>query len=99
GAPEQPKSGTGQRRQTDERGGRMTLLDPEVIPDTSDPEPLLSDDHTMAGVTDKISDVVLKRPITLGWIIGFFFTFSLVMLLTTAIGFLIVRGIGIWGVN
>ena len=74
-------------------------MEPLVIPDPNEPDPLIAPNHTLASVTDEITDVVLKRPITLGWLVGFAITFSLVMLLTTAVGYLFARGVGIWGVN
>ncbi|MGN6724363.1 MAG: NrfD/PsrC family molybdoenzyme membrane anchor subunit, partial [Tepidisphaeraceae bacterium] len=70
-----------------------------IAPDPTEPKPLVTPGHTLASVTDQISDVVLKRPVTIGWLLGFAFTFSLVMLLVTSIGYLIVRGVGIWGID
>jgi Ni/Fe-hydrogenase subunit HybB-like protein len=55
--------------------------------------------YTYATVTDKISSIVLSRKITLGWLFGFGVSFMLVMLLLYAITYLLLEGIGIWGVN
>ena len=60
---------------------------------------LLAPGHTLAGVSDQIGDVVLKRPLGYGWLLGFGVAFVLVMLLTSAIGYLLVRGVGIWGID
>ncbi len=50
-------------------------------------------------VTKQITDVVLKRPMRAGWLCGFAFAFGLLMMFNFAIGWLLIRGIGIWGVN
>jgi molybdopterin-containing oxidoreductase family membrane subunit len=55
--------------------------------------------HTFASITDKISSVVLTRKTPAGWLLGFALSFALVMILFFAIGYLLVKGIGIWGVN
>jgi molybdopterin-containing oxidoreductase family membrane subunit len=55
--------------------------------------------HTYATVTDKISSIVLTRKWSLHWLAGFGVSFLLVMLLLYATTWLLVRGIGIWGVN
>src|SRR4051794_38833964 len=52
-----------------------------------------------ASVTQKISDVVLKRPVQRGWVGGFAIAFALLMLFLYAISWLLLRGVGIWGVN
>jgi molybdopterin-containing oxidoreductase family membrane subunit len=55
--------------------------------------------HTFATITEKISSIVLQRPTGFGWLVGFGIAFLLVMILFAAIGYLFVKGIGIWGVN
>src|ERR1700682_589112 len=61
--------------------------------------PVLEPGHTYASVTDKISAIVLTRPTSLGWVAGFALTFTLVMVLTVSLAWLIAKGVGIWGVN
>jgi Ni/Fe-hydrogenase subunit HybB-like protein len=61
--------------------------------------PVIEPGHTFASVTDKISSIVLTRPVTLGWVFGLLVSFSLLMMLMAAIGKLLVTGIGIWGNN
>jgi len=63
------------------------------------PEPWIEPGHTYASVTDKISSVVLTRPLGIGWLLGFAFLFGIVMVLNLAIGWLITKGVGIWGIN
>jgi molybdopterin-containing oxidoreductase family membrane subunit len=55
--------------------------------------------HTFASVTDKISAIALSRRAPLGWWIGFLISFTLLMLLLLAVGYLLAVGVGIWGIN
>jgi Ni/Fe-hydrogenase subunit HybB-like protein len=64
-----------------------------------EPEPWIEPGHTYASVTDKISSVVLTRPLGIGWLLGFAFLFGIVMVLNLAIGWLFMKGVGIWGIN
>jgi Ni/Fe-hydrogenase subunit HybB-like protein len=64
-----------------------------------EPEPVLEPGHTYASVTDKISSIVLTRPLGLGWLAGFTLTFSIVMMLFACLAWLIIKGVGIWGIN
>ena len=61
--------------------------------------PVIEPGYTFATVTDKISSIVLTRPTSNGWLVGFGVCFLITMLLLYAMGYLFVRGIGIWGVN
>jgi molybdopterin-containing oxidoreductase family membrane subunit len=61
--------------------------------------PVIEPGHTFASVTDHISSIVLTRPVTRGWIAGLAVSFALVMVLFYSIGYLLVRGVGIWGIN
>jgi len=73
----------------------------DALPPVHDPRSseILEPGHTFASVTDKISSIVLSRRTPRFWWIGFLVAFSLTMWLFAAIGYLLVRGIGIWGVN
>ena len=62
-------------------------------------QPILEPGHTLATVTDKISSIVLGRRTTKGWLFGFAISFSLLMLLLLAVSYLMVVGVGIWGIN
>src|SRR6266436_2937608 len=61
--------------------------------------PVLEPVHTYASVTDKISAIVLTRPTSLGWVAGFALAFTMVMVLTVSLAWLIIKGVGIWGIN
>ena len=69
------------------------------LPGSHELEPWIEPGHTYASVTDKISSAVLTRPLGIGWLAGFAFLFGIVMVLNLAIGYLIVKGTGIWGIN
>ena len=55
--------------------------------------------HTFNSVTDTISHVVLTKRTPIGWFLGFFVAFVLLMILNMTIGNLLLTGIGIWGNN
>src|SRR6266511_2617180 len=57
--------------------------------------PIIEPGHSFASVTDKISYLVLSRPASRRWYLGFFLSFALVMLLNLAIGYLLIQGVGI----
>jgi Ni/Fe-hydrogenase subunit HybB-like protein len=50
-------------------------------------------------VTDRLTGLVLREPLRRGWIGGFAVSFVFLMLLNVSIAWLLIRGIGIWGVN
>ncbi len=76
-------------------------MDPESSQNISDAReaPVLEPGHTLATVTDKISSIVLGRGTTKGWIIGFGISFALLMLFNVAVTYLLVKGVGIWGIR
>src|SRR5689334_649982 len=61
--------------------------------------PVIEPGHTFATVTDKISSIVLTRPASNAWFLGFGVTFLLTVMVLYAAGYLLIRGIGIWGVT
>src|SRR5215475_13514545 len=61
--------------------------------------PVIEPGYTFGSVTDKISSIVLTRPTFTGWFIGFGLSFLVTMMMLYALGYLMVKGIGIWGVN
>ncbi|HVN81649.1 MAG TPA: NrfD/PsrC family molybdoenzyme membrane anchor subunit [Terriglobia bacterium] len=61
--------------------------------------PVIQPGYTFASVTDQISSIVLRRRSPTGWMIGFTISAAFVLLLLLAIGYLLVEGVGIWGIN
>src|SRR6187397_1133610 len=60
---------------------------------------MVEGDHTFASVTDKISDVTLKKRTPFHWFIGFGIAFMVAQLLLFTVMWLLANGIGIWGNN
>src|SRR3954447_12303638 len=50
-------------------------------------------------VTERLTGLVLREPLRRGWIGGFALAFVFLMLLNVSIAWLLIRGVGIWGVN
>ncbi len=71
----------------------------EEKPGTSAGPPILGPGHTYATVTDKISTIVLTEGTRKGWWLGFLLAFSLLMLMNLGLGYLLLVGVGIWGIN
>jgi Ni/Fe-hydrogenase subunit HybB-like protein len=61
--------------------------------------PVIEPGHSFASVTDDISSIVLKRPITLGWVGGFFIAFMAMQGLLFGMTYLFAKGVGVWGIN
>lgn len=66
--------------------------------DASSPR-LIPTDATLGSVTEKISNLVLRRHTSRGWIIGFLLSFLLLNLLILSVLWLFAFGVGIWGIN
>ena len=74
------------------------MSDSETIRSESD-SPFIAPGHSFSSVSDKIGAIVLQQPTGWRWWAGFGAAFLLLMLLLLAVGYLFVKGIGIWGVN
>ena len=61
--------------------------------------PLLEPGQTYGSVTEKISGIVLTKKTPIVWFFGFTVSFMLLTLMLYSISWLLVRGIGVWGVN
>src|ERR1700692_1864019 len=61
--------------------------------------PVIEPGHTFGTVTEKISAIVLTRPASNGWFLGFGIAFMMTMMMLFAIGYLFLKGVGIWGVT
>jgi len=64
-----------------------------------DEPPVIGPGQTFDTVTDTITDAVLKRPIGLGWLAGLAVGMALLGILGAAVTWLLLRGVGIWGIN
>lgn len=62
-------------------------------------QPIVEPGQTYGSITEQISAIALTRGTPLAWLIGFALSFLLVMVLLVATGWLLLRGVGIWGIN
>jgi molybdopterin-containing oxidoreductase family membrane subunit len=60
---------------------------------------VLGGNHTYETLTDRIAGVVLTNKISVGWALGLLAALSLLGLLGGCILWLILNGVGVWGVN
>ncbi len=77
----------------------LSKAQPVELPDTIQVGPVVAPGHTLATVTDKIANVVLRRKIGLGWLFGLFVAFGVMQLLVISAGWLFIKGVGVWGIN
>ena len=63
------------------------------------PSNLLAPNTTYEYVNETISSIVLRDQQPRPWWVGFAFAFALLMLFFLAVAWLLIRGVGIWGVN
>jgi len=61
--------------------------------------PLIRGRWGYASITDKIADIVLRRPTHWIWGVGLLVTLLMSVFFFGAMGYLFTRGVGIWGVN
>src|ERR1041385_1321113 len=63
------------------------------------PTNLFAGKETFEGVNETIGSVVLRDRQPRSWWIGFILAFALLMVLFLAVSWLLIRGVGIWGIN
>ena len=61
--------------------------------------PVILPGQTFAIITDKIASIVLRRPITNGWLFGMAICFLILQWFLLAVCWLFYKGVGEWGVN
>lgn len=61
--------------------------------------PMVEGEHDFGTVSDRISDLTLKKRTPIGWYIGFAIGFMLLQVLMMTVTHLVFNGIGIWGNN
>jgi len=60
---------------------------------------LVGPGYTYGSLTEKLASIVLTPRTPRGWLVGFTIAFTFVMILLYAVGYLFVRGVGIFGIN
>src|SRR3954469_7357177 len=63
------------------------------------PPPVIEPGHTFSTVTEQIAGIVLTRRHPYSWFFGLFIGFMMTMMLLMAITYLVMKGVGIWGIN
>jgi Ni/Fe-hydrogenase subunit HybB-like protein len=61
--------------------------------------PMVEGEHDFGTVSDRISDLTLKKRTPIGWYVGFAIGFMLLQVLMMTVTYLVFTGIGIWGNN
>src|SRR6202007_2984759 len=61
--------------------------------------PVLGPGHTYESVTEKIGSIVLTKPTPMGLYGGFSIALVFVTILFFTISYLVLKGVGIWGIN
>jgi len=61
--------------------------------------PLIAPGHSFGTITDKISSIVLTKSAPIPWYVAAGIGFLLTMLLFYSLGYLLLKGVGIWGIN
>ncbi len=63
------------------------------------PAEIIGPVETYARVSEQVAGISLKHPRQKLWFFGFTIAFSLFLLFCLAVGYLLYRGVGIWGIN
>jgi Ni/Fe-hydrogenase subunit HybB-like protein len=78
----------------------MATEEPALPKPDASPQPgVLEGQHTFGSITDKISAIVLRKPTSHRWLIGFAISFLLMQGLLATIALLLFVGVGVWGIN
>lgn len=74
---------------------------PDKVPKTAyvPPPPVIGPDQSYGSVTESISSIVLTDKLDRNWFFGLAITFFFVLVLAVSLGFLVLKGVGIWGIN
>ena len=76
----------------------LPVTDPQLDPTTGEFR-VIAPGYTFKSVTDVISRIVLTPHTPLGWFAGFMFASSIILILMTAVGWLFLKGVGLWGLD
>jgi molybdopterin-containing oxidoreductase family membrane subunit len=68
-------------------------MDPERKDDVVGPG------HSFGSITTKIASAILRPGFQPGWLLGFLIAFGVMQMLLFALTFILVKGVGLWGIN
>ncbi|HXF64333.1 MAG TPA: NrfD/PsrC family molybdoenzyme membrane anchor subunit, partial [Caldilineaceae bacterium] len=70
-----------------------------ISKDVSKTDALIGAGHTFRSITERISGIVLSRRAPAAWFLGLAVALALLLVFFYAVTYLLIAGIGIWGVN
>jgi molybdopterin-containing oxidoreductase family membrane subunit len=76
----------------------LPVSDPQLDPKTGEFR-VIAPGYTFKSVTEVISRIVLTPHTPLGWFAGFMLGSTICLALFTAVGWLVLKGVGIWGLD
>jgi len=74
------------------------LIDPMIDPRTGE-YAVIAPGHNFKSVTQKIAGIVLTANTPMAWWAGLFVATGFITMMLTAITWLVLKGVGIWGVT
>jgi len=77
----------------------VTDLIDNTVDDPTKPQELILGGQDFTTITETVSDIVLERETPKAWYIAFLFTSGLTGVLFLMIGWLFIKGVGVWGLN
>ena len=72
---------------------------PYLVTPLGYPAEMIGPELTYRNVSDQIGDIALKHPHQTFWLVGFTGAFLMLALFGIAVGYLLYRGVGIWGIQ
>lgn len=77
----------------------MTAPAPRLSPAGRPAPPVIDRRLSVRDIVETVSGLVLVRPFTRGWLVGFGLSAVLLAVLVVSVGYLFAVGVGIWGIN
>jgi len=77
----------------------VTDLVDNTVDDPTRPQELILGGQDFTSITETVSDIVLARKTPLAWYVACTFTAGLTGILFLMIGWLFIKGVGVWGLN
>jgi molybdopterin-containing oxidoreductase family membrane subunit len=72
---------------------------PSPVIDADETFDVVGKGNSLSSVTSKVSDVVLRDRLRPGWVLFLLFSLTLLAILGVTFGYLLLMGVGIWGIN
>src|ERR1700761_3863062 len=72
---------------------------PDILPPKGVRPPIIGPGQTFGTITDRIAGIVLSRHTPIFWVLIVFVSLGLFGMLQAAVGYLLFKGVGIWGIT